>query len=61
MRALSGLGWAVALAVAVSFCTSMALRIHPERRAALLAARAGLVGAIAGGAALFVQLLAAID
>ena len=51
----------MALAVAVSFCTAMALRIHPERRAALLAARAGLVGAIAGGAALFVQLLAAID
>jgi|RhiMethySRZTD1v2_1073278.scaffolds.fasta_scaffold1175460_1 hypothetical protein len=61
IQTLGWLAWAVALASAVSFCTALSLRIHPERRAALLAARTGLVGAIAGGAALFVQLLGAID
>jgi hypothetical protein len=61
IQAMTGLAWAVALAAAVAVCTSLSLRIHPERRGALLVARAGLVGAIAGGAALLVQLLAAID
>jgi hypothetical protein len=61
IRAMTGLAWAVALAAVVWFCTALSLRIHPERRAARFAARTGLVGAIAGGAALFVQLLGAID
>ena len=61
IQALGWFAWAVALAAIVTFCTALSLRIHPERRAAVLAARTGLVGAIAGGAALFVQLLGAID
>ena len=56
-----GVGWALALATAAAICTASTLRIHPERWGALLVARAGLVGAMAGGTALFVQLIAVID
>jgi hypothetical protein len=56
-----GVGWALALATAAAICTASTLRIHPERWGALLVARAGLIGAMAGGTALFVQLIAVID
>jgi hypothetical protein len=56
-----GIGWGVVLATAAAICTASTLRIHPERWGALLFARAGLIGAMAGGAALFVQLIAVID
>ena len=59
--AWTGIGWGVALATAVAICTASTLRIHPERWGALLVARAGLVGAMVGGSALFVQLIAVID
>ena len=49
------------LATAAAICTASTLRIHPERWGALLVARAGLVGAMAGGTALLVQLIAVID
>ena len=57
----SGIGWALALATATVIFTSATLRIHPERWGALLFVRAGLIGAMVGGTALFVQLLAVID
>ena len=60
-RAWTGIAWGVALATAVAICTASTLRIHPERWGALLAARAGLIGAMAGGTALFVRLIAVID
>jgi hypothetical protein len=56
-----GIGWALALATAAAICTAFTLRIHPERWGALLVARAGLIGAMAGGTALFVRLMAVID
>ena len=59
--AWTGIGWGVALATAVAICTASTLRIHPERWGALLIARAGLIGAMIGGTALFVQLIAVID
>jgi putative effector of murein hydrolase len=59
--AWTGIGWGVALATAVGICTASTLRIHPERWGALLVARAGLIGAMVGGTALFVQLIAVID
>jgi hypothetical protein len=59
--AWSGIGWGLALATAVAVCTAAILRIHPERWGALLFARAGLIGAMVGGTALFVQLIAVID
>ncbi len=55
-----GIGWGVALATAAAIFTASTLRIHPERWGALLFARAGLIGAMAGGTALFVQLIALI-
>jgi hypothetical protein len=57
----SGIGWGLALATATAICTAATLRIHPERWGALLFARAGLIGAMVGGTALFVQLIAVID
>ena len=57
----SGVGLGVALAAAAGICTASTLRIHPERWGALLVARAGLVAAMVGGTALFVQLIAVID
>jgi hypothetical protein len=60
-HAWTGVGWGVALAAAVAICTASTLRIHPERWGALLVARIGLVVAMAGGTALFVRLIAAID
>jgi hypothetical protein len=59
--AWTGIGWGLALAAAVAICTASTLRIHPERWGALLVARAGLIGAMVGGTALFVQLIAVID
>ena len=57
----SGVGWGLALSTAAAICTASILRIHPERWGALLFARAGLVGAMVGGTALFVRLIAVID
>jgi hypothetical protein len=57
----TGMVWGVLLATAAVICTASTLRIHPERWVALLVARAGLIGAMAGGTALFVQLIAIID
>jgi hypothetical protein len=56
-----GMGWVVVLATAAAICTASTLRIHPERWAALLVARAGLIGAMVGGTALLVRLTAFID
>jgi hypothetical protein len=60
-QAWIGIGSGVALAASASFCTASTLRIHPERWGALLVARVGLIGAMAGGAALFARLIAVID
>ena len=57
----SGICWALALATATAIFTSAVLRVHPERWGALLFARAGLIGAMVGGTALFMQLVAVID
>ncbi|MGH2640279.1 MAG: hypothetical protein ACRDGO_01125 [Actinomycetota bacterium] len=57
----TGIGWGVVLATAAAICTASTLRIHPERWGALLVARAGLVGAMAGGTALFGQSIAVLD
>jgi hypothetical protein len=57
----SGIGWALVLATVTAIFTSATLRVHPERWGALLFARAGLIGAIVGGTALFVRLIAVID
>ena len=57
----TGIGWGVLLATAAGICTASTLRIHPERWGALLVARAGLIGAMAGGTALFVRLIAVLD
>lgn len=59
--AWTGVAWGVSFATAVAICTAYTLRIHPERWGALLVARTALVGAMVGGAALFVQLIAVID
>lgn len=61
IRLWTGIGWGIVLATAAAICTASALRIHPERWGALLVARAGLVGAMAGGTALFVRLIAVLD
>ena len=60
-QAWIGIGCGVALATAVALFTASTLRIHPERWGALLVARTGLIGAMAGGTALFVRLVAVID
>ena len=60
-RVWIGIAWGVLLATAAVIFTASTLRIHPERWGALLFARAGLIGAMAGGTALFVQLIAVID
>jgi hypothetical protein len=57
----TGIGWGVVLATAAALCTASTLRIHPERWGALLVARTGLIGAMAGGTALFVRLIAVLD
>ncbi len=57
----TGIGWGVVLATAAAICTASTLRIHPERWGALLVARAGLIGAMAGGTALFVRLISILD
>jgi len=57
----TGIGWGLALAAATAIFTAATLRIHPERWGAILFARAGLIGAMVGGIALFVQLIAVID
>lgn len=59
--AWSGLGIGLALAVGVLAFTAATLRIHPERWAAVFAARAGLIAATTGGAVLFVRILTMID
>jgi hypothetical protein len=56
-----GIAWGGALAFAAMVCAASSLRIHPERWAALLVARSGLVAAMAGGAAMMVRLLTVID
>jgi hypothetical protein len=61
LRMWTGIGWGVALAAAAALCTASTLRIHPERWGALLVARAGLIGAMAGGTALFVRLITVLD
>ncbi|MBA3737980.1 MAG: hypothetical protein H0W97_05390 [Actinobacteria bacterium] len=53
--------WLGFRAVRLAICTASTLRIHPERWGALLVARAGMIGAMVGGTALFVQLIAVID
>lgn len=55
-----GIAWGVGLAAAAAICTASILRTHPERWGALLAARAGLIGAMIGGTALFARLIVAI-
>ena len=60
-RVWIGIGWGLALATAAAICTASTLRIHPERWGALLVARAGLIGAMAGGTALLVRLITVID
>ncbi len=60
-RVWIGIAWGVLLATAAAIFTASTLRIHPERAGALLFARAGLIGAMAGGTALFVQLIALLD
>lgn len=60
-RVWQGVAWGSGLAIAASLCAFSSLRIHPERRGALLAVRGGLVAATAGGTALFVRLLTVID
>ncbi len=57
----SGIGWGMAFATAAAISTAAILRIHPERWGALLFARAGLIAAMVGGTALFVQLISVID
>jgi hypothetical protein len=61
IRLWVGIGSGVVLATAAAICTASTLRIHPERWGALLVARAGLIGAMAGGTTLFVRLIAALD
>jgi hypothetical protein len=56
-----GIGWALVFATMTAIFTSATLRTHPERWGALLFARAGLIAAMAGGTALFVQLVAVLD
>lgn len=53
-------GWAAALAAAILLCSAASLRIHPERRAAVLAVRGALIAGVAGGIALLFQLLSAV-
>lgn len=60
-RTWIGIGSIAALAMLAFVCAASILRTHPERRAALNAVRAGLAGATAGGAAIFVQLIASFD
>lgn len=57
----SGIGWGMAFATSAAISTAAILRIHPERWGALLFARAGLIAAMVGGTALFVQLISVID
>jgi hypothetical protein len=60
-RTFLGVAGIAVLAVLSFVCAASILRIHPERRAALFTVRAGLAGAAAGGAAVFVRLIAAFD
>jgi hypothetical protein len=60
-RTWMGIASVAALAVLAFVCAASILRTHPERRAALNTVRAGLAGAAAGGAALFVGLVASFD
>jgi hypothetical protein len=60
-RVWTGIAWGVVLAATAAICTASTLRIHPERWGALLVARGGLVGAMAGGTTLFVRLIAVLD
>jgi hypothetical protein len=60
-RTWTGVAWGVTLAAAAVVCTASILRIHPERWGALLAARAGLVAAMAGGLTLFARLVVAFE
>ena len=59
--AWAGIGVGVVLAGAVGVLVASALRLHPERSGAVLAARAGLVASLGGGTAMFVRLLAVIQ
>ena len=59
--AWAAIGGGVALAVAVLILVASSLRIHPERSAAVLATRAGLVASLGGGTAMFVRLLGVIQ
>jgi hypothetical protein len=56
-----GVLWGIALATVAWISASAILRIHPERRGALRVARSSLALATAGGTALFVGLIAALD
>jgi hypothetical protein len=57
----SGILWGVVLATVAWVSATAILRIHPERRGALRLARSCLALATAGGTALFVRLIAALD
>jgi hypothetical protein len=60
-RTWPGVLWGIGLAVAAWVSASAILRIHPERRGALRMARSCLALAAAGGTALFVGLIDALD
>jgi hypothetical protein len=52
--------WAAGLAAGLLLLSVASLRIHPERRAVVLAVRAAMTASIAAGSALLVQLIAAV-
>lgn len=59
-QAWTGIGVGLALSAVVFLLAGAALRIHPERWGAVLATRAALVAAMAGGTALFARSLTVI-
>ena len=59
--AWAAIGGGVALAAAVVILAAASLKIHPERSAAVLATRAGLVASLGGGTAMFVRLIGVIQ
>ena len=57
----SGILWGIALAIVAWVSATAILRIHPERRGVLRLARSCLALATAGGTALFIRLIEALD
>jgi hypothetical protein len=53
--------WAAALAAALCVLALASLRIHPERRGAVLTVRAAMAAAVAAGIGVLVQLVATVD